>query len=162
MCHHIKPKSISSYLSGICNQLEVFYLNIRRNCLHPIVKQTLKGCKKIHQSIASRKCPLQWTELTRVHDKLHSSSSFDNLLFLTLLFVGFFALMRLGELVFPNKIDLQDFRKVIMCLFFIADDEHIEFNLPTHKADHTFEGNWILIKATGDRDDPIKLTQFYV
>ncbi|KAJ3845977.1 hypothetical protein EV368DRAFT_77157 [Lentinula lateritia] len=135
ICHFIKPKSVSSYLSGICNQLEVFYPDVRRNCTHPIVKRTLQGCKKIHISIASRKRPLQRTELTKVFDKLHSSPSFDDQLFLVLLYVGFFALMRLGELVFPDKNVLQDFRKVIMRSSFLANDNHIEFNLPTHKAD---------------------------
>ncbi|KAJ3859056.1 hypothetical protein EV359DRAFT_4670, partial [Lentinula novae-zelandiae] len=47
ICHFIKPKSVSSYLLGICNQLEVLYPNIRRNCAHLIVKQMLKGCRKI-------------------------------------------------------------------------------------------------------------------
>ncbi|KAJ3871468.1 hypothetical protein F5051DRAFT_306362, partial [Lentinula edodes] len=37
ICHFIKPKSVSSYLSGICNQLEVFYPDFCRNCAHPIV-----------------------------------------------------------------------------------------------------------------------------
>ncbi|KAE9383110.1 hypothetical protein BT96DRAFT_769869, partial [Gymnopus androsaceus JB14] len=162
ICHFIKPKSVSSYLSGICNQLEVFYPGICQNCAHPIVKRTLKGCKKIHNSVASRKRPLQRTELTEVFDKLHCSASFDDQLFLVLLYVGFFALMRLGELVFPDKLELQDFRKVIMRSSFIADDDHIEFNLPTHKADRTFEGNRILIKSTGDNDDPVKIVQNYV
>lgn len=86
ICHFIKPKSVSSYLSGICNQLEVFYPDVRQNCTHPIVKRTLQGCKKIHISIASRKRPLQHTELTKVFDKLHSSLSFDDQLFLVLFF----------------------------------------------------------------------------
>ncbi|KAE9385630.1 hypothetical protein BT96DRAFT_1026532 [Gymnopus androsaceus JB14] len=96
ICHFIKPKSVSSYLSGICNQLKVFYPDIHQNCTHPIIKQMLKGCKKIHNSVASRKRPLQRTELTEVFDKVHSSTSFDDQIFLILLFVGFFALMRLG------------------------------------------------------------------
>ncbi|KAJ3889026.1 hypothetical protein GG344DRAFT_89665 [Lentinula edodes] len=121
ICHFIKPKSVSSYLSGICNQLEVFYPDIR--------------CKKLHTSIASRKRPLQRTELTEAFNNLHSSSSFDDHLFLALLYVGFFALMQLGELVFPDRVDLQDFRTVIMRDSFLADAEHLEFNLPTHKAD---------------------------
>ncbi|KAJ4479432.1 hypothetical protein C8R41DRAFT_705150, partial [Lentinula lateritia] len=162
ICHFIKPKSVSSYLSGICNQLEVFYPDIRRNCTHPIVKRTLKGCKKLHTSIASRKRPLQRTELTEAFNNLHSSSSFDDHLFLALLYVGFFALMRLGELVFPDRIDLQDFRKVIMRDSFLADAEHLEFNLPTHKADRTFEGNRIVIKASSDRDDTVKIACIYV
>ncbi|KAH7870145.1 uncharacterized protein C8R40DRAFT_1163227 [Lentinula edodes] len=145
ICHFIKPKSVSSYLSGICNQLEVFYPDIRRNCAHPIV------AKKLHTSIASRKRPLQRTELTEAFNNLHSSSSFDGHLFLALLYIGFFALMRLGELVFPDRVDLQDFRKVIMRDSFLADAEHLEFNLPMHKADQTFEGNRIvnLIQAIG-------------
>ncbi|KAJ3924835.1 MAG: hypothetical protein NXY57DRAFT_1051775 [Lentinula lateritia] len=132
ICHFIKPKSVSSYLSGICNQLEVFYPDVRQNCTHPIVKRTLQGCKKIHISIASRKRPLQHTELTKVFDKLHSSLSFDDQLFL---------------LVFPNKNVLQDFRKVIMQLSFLANDNHIEFNLLTHKADRAFRGNQIMFKV---------------
>ncbi|KAJ3910866.1 hypothetical protein F5877DRAFT_93825 [Lentinula edodes] len=137
ICHFIKPKSVSSYLSRICNQLEVFYPDIRRNCAHPIVKRI--------------KRPLQCTELTEAFNNLHSSSSFDDHLFLALLYVGFFALMQLGELVFPDRVDLQDFRKVIMRDSFLADAEHLKFNLPMHKADRTFEGNRIvnLIQAIG-------------
>ncbi|KAJ3861560.1 hypothetical protein EV359DRAFT_74626 [Lentinula novae-zelandiae] len=147
ICHFIKPKSVSSYLSGICNQLEVFYPDVRQNCTHPIVKRTLQGCKKIHISIASRKWPLQHTELTKVFDKLHSSPSFDDQLFL---------------LVFPDKNVLQDFRKVIMRLSFLANDNHIEFNLPTHKADRAFRGNQIVFKVTSDRDDTVKIARNYV
>lgn len=162
MCHHIKPKSVSSYLSGICNQLEVFYPEIRRNCSHPIVKRTLRGCKKIHKTVASRKRPLQRAELTLVFDDLNSSTSFDDQLFLALLYVGFLGLLRLGELVFPDKVDHQDFGKVIMRSSFTADDKHVEFVLPTHKADRTFEGNRILINSTDTRDDPVKLVRSYV
>jgi hypothetical protein len=31
MCHHIKPKSVESYLSGICNQLEPFFPIVRES-----------------------------------------------------------------------------------------------------------------------------------
>ncbi|KAJ3846379.1 hypothetical protein EV368DRAFT_77088 [Lentinula lateritia] len=54
--HFIKPKSVSSYLSGICNQLE--------------------GCRKIHTFIASQKQPLQWIELTQDFRKVIMHSSF--------------------------------------------------------------------------------------
>ncbi|KAH7867947.1 uncharacterized protein C8R40DRAFT_1164163 [Lentinula edodes] len=123
ICHFTKPKSVSSYLSGICNQLEVFYPDICQNCAHPIR-----------------------SELTEAFNNLHSSSTFDNQLFLALLYI---------ELVFPNRIDLQDFHKVIMQDSFLADAEHLEFNLPTHKADQTFEGNRIVVEASLDRDDTV-------
>jgi hypothetical protein len=43
MAHHIKPKSVSSYLSGICNQLEPFFPDVRSHRRHWLVTKTLIG-----------------------------------------------------------------------------------------------------------------------
>jgi hypothetical protein len=40
---HISPKSVESYLSGICNNLEPFFPEIRANRASALVKRTLKG-----------------------------------------------------------------------------------------------------------------------
>src|SRR6267154_708534 len=40
---HINPKSVESYLSGICNNLEPFFPDIRSNRAAALVKRTLKG-----------------------------------------------------------------------------------------------------------------------
>jgi hypothetical protein len=160
--YHFIPKSVPSYLSGICNQLETFYPDVRQARAHPLVKKTLRGCTKRHASPRSRKRPIHRTELTGIHSKLHDSSSFDDILFLALLFVGFFALMRLGELVWPDKKSLQSFRKVCLRSSFSADENHLEFTLPTHKADRTFDGSRIMILAKNDLDCPVKIMQNYI
>ncbi|KAJ7149315.1 hypothetical protein C8R43DRAFT_952145 [Mycena crocata] len=43
MCHHIRPDSVDSYLSGICNQLESAFPNIRSVHKSALVRNTLKG-----------------------------------------------------------------------------------------------------------------------
>jgi hypothetical protein len=160
--YHFIPKSVPSYLSGICNQLETFYPKVRASCKHCLVLKTLCGCKKLHASPASRKRPLHRTKLTEVHNKLNNLSTYDDLLFLAILFIGFFALMRLGELVWPDNKSLQSFRKITLRSSFSGDQNHIEFNLPTHKADKTFDGSTIMVWATNDKDCPVAIMLKYV
>ena len=45
MSHHIKPDSVDTYLSGICQQLEPYFPNMRQNRKSPLVRRTLDGCK---------------------------------------------------------------------------------------------------------------------
>ena len=47
MVHHIKPSSVSSYLSGICNELELFFPNVHKNHCHHLVTKTLQCYKKL-------------------------------------------------------------------------------------------------------------------
>jgi hypothetical protein len=42
---HINPKSVNSYLSGVCNQLEAFFPDVRKNCTSTLVTRTLAGAK---------------------------------------------------------------------------------------------------------------------
>ncbi|TFK78629.1 hypothetical protein K466DRAFT_507013 [Polyporus arcularius HHB13444] len=44
--HHIEPRSVDAYLSGICSELEAFYPAARANRRSPLVARTLKGCKR--------------------------------------------------------------------------------------------------------------------
>jgi hypothetical protein len=37
MSHHIQPRSVSTYLSGICNQLEVTFPHVRLSRRYPLV-----------------------------------------------------------------------------------------------------------------------------
>ena len=37
MCHHINPRSVSAYLSGICNTLEPHFQDVQKACMHPII-----------------------------------------------------------------------------------------------------------------------------
>ena len=45
--HYIKPDSVSSYLSGICNMLEPHFPTICTICNGPLVSKTLAGSKKL-------------------------------------------------------------------------------------------------------------------
>src|SRR5882724_937315 len=47
MCHHINPKSVTAYLSGICNSLEPHFPNVHKTHLDPLVVHTLAGMKKL-------------------------------------------------------------------------------------------------------------------
>src|SRR5271168_4494724 len=44
LSNHINPRSVSSYLSGICQQLEPFFPDIRQNRKLILVTRTMFGC----------------------------------------------------------------------------------------------------------------------
>jgi len=60
-------------------------------------------------------------------------------------FSAFFALLRLGELVFPDDPSLCDWRKVIRRSSVVLHPSRYEFILPAHKADRFFDGSRILV-----------------
>lgn len=154
MCHHIKPESVNSYLSGICNQLEPYYPHVRPNRRHQLVARTLRGCKKLRAVATTRKRPLMRSELSALQPHYMSSSSHDELLFFVILLVGFHGLMCLGELVWPDKQSLQDYRKVTKRSSVELLPDGFSFFLPGHKADRFFEGNRILLQRNTSGDDP--------
>ena len=41
---HINPKSVESYLSGICNNLKLFFPDIHSDRATALIKRTLKAC----------------------------------------------------------------------------------------------------------------------
>jgi hypothetical protein len=156
MSHHIKPQSVESYLSGICNQLEPFHPSVCAIRRHPLVTKTLAGCKKIRAVGVSRKRPLTRVELGDVAAAYGSSTSHDDVLFVAILLAGFHGLLRLGELVWPDRRSLQDYRKVITRRRVHTSPASISFHLPGHKADRFFEGNQVILQGTLTMDDPVK------
>jgi hypothetical protein len=59
--------------------------------------------------------PTPVANLVTVSTDLASSTDHDDLLFNAQLNTGFTALLRLGEITWPNKISLRDYKKVTMC-----------------------------------------------
>ena len=113
MSHHINPKSVSAYLSGICQQLEPYFPNVHASRHMPLVDRTLKGCLHLRGSAVTRKRALTFTDLQLVLSDISSSNHHDDLLFKkSMLLTSFFALMRLGELTFPNNIKLRNWKKI--------------------------------------------------
>jgi len=146
MSHHINPRSVTSYLSGICQQLEPYFTGVREARRSPLVERTLKGCTRLKGTAVKRKRALTTGDLNKVVENLQHSNNHDDKLFIAILLTGFFALMRLGELTFPNDKSLHNWRKISKRYSTILTNDHYEFQLPSHKADRFFEGNHILIK----------------
>lgn len=154
MSHHINPKSLSSYLSGICNQLEIYFPDVRAARNSPLVKKTLSGSKKRFSSPTKRKTALTLDDILYVAKRYPTSPSYDDDLFLAMLTTGFFALLRLGEMAIPDDLKLRDYRKVTLASSVSVSDNSFSFFLPTHKADAFFEGNRVLIKRRKHQPDP--------
>ena len=154
---HIKPDSVNSYLSGICRQLEPFFPEVRRNRNSVLVSRTMTGCMRRFGSPVKRKAPLSHADLLLVLDSIVSNPSHDDLLFAAIILTGFHALMRLGKLVFPDKKELRNYRKISLRHTVSVLPHQFSFFLPSHKADRFFEGNTIIIQKLSTPTDPIFL-----
>lgn len=112
MSHHIKPSSVGTYLSGICQQLEPYFLNVHSARNSALVHRTLQGCKRLRAVPTSRKRALTLGDLEVIVNTLGQSNDYDDRLFLAQLLTGFFTLFRLGEMTYPDDPKLRDPRKV--------------------------------------------------
>ncbi|KAF9025049.1 hypothetical protein BDZ89DRAFT_901573, partial [Hymenopellis radicata] len=126
MSAHIDPRSVASYLSGICNKLEPYFPEVRANRGTLLVKRAVK-----------RKLPLARSLILTTIASIHPNSSHDDLLFAAMLCTGFCALMRLGELSVPDNVNIRDLRKCSRRSTVTLFHDGYEFDLPYHKADHT-------------------------
>ena len=153
---HIKPDSINSYLSGICRQLEPFFPDVRRNRNCILVSRTMTGCMRRFGTPVKQKTPLSHANLLLILDSMVSAPSHDDLLFAALILTGFHALMRLGELVFPDKKALRNYRKISLWHSVSINPGQYSFFLPSHKGDRFFEGNTILIQRLTTPTDPYR------
>jgi hypothetical protein len=147
--HHIDPRSVKSYLSGICNELELDYPMARENRNHPIVRRTLRGCKRMFSKAVKRKDPLELRDVCSILQQFSNSLHYDDLLFTAILTIGFTSLHRLGELVVSDDPLRRDYRRLTLRHTVARNGEHITYLLPTHKADPFFEGNKVLIPKNG-------------
>jgi hypothetical protein len=159
---HINPRSVDSYLSGICNQLEPYFPEVRQNRKSPLVVRTLAGAKRYRGTPTQRKSPLTVANLVTVCTDLSASTLHDDLLFHAQLNTGFTGLLRLGELTSPDTTYLRDYKKVSMRFSLKINPYTYSFYLPAHKADTTFEGNRIVVKKITGAPDPCPIMQRYI
>jgi len=143
---YIEPRSMDSYLSGICHQLESYFPDIRAARSSPLVKRTLRGCKRMKSSPINRKRALTLEDLGRVINYYSKSTLHNDILFVAMLLTGFFALLRLGELTLPNDKSIRDWKKVVRRDTVHVCHDSYGFHLPHHKADRYFEGNHIIVR----------------
>ena len=147
---------MNSYLSGICRQLEPFYPEIRQHRKSLLVSRTMAGCLRRFGTPTKCKKPFSHADLQHVLDSLPPTPSHDDLLFCAILLTGFHALMRLGELVFPDKRALRNYRKISLrhTVQVSLLPPQYSFFLPSHKGDQTFEGNTIVVQKLTIPIDP--------
>jgi hypothetical protein len=131
MCHHINPCSVNTYLSGISQQLKL-------HGILSLVHRTLQGCMRMRGTPTIRKRALTVDNLQLVIGYYLHSLLHDDLLFVAMLLTGFFGLLRLGELTFPDDPSLQNWKKVMRRNTVRLQDNLYEFSLPGHKADRFF------------------------
>ena len=162
MCHHINPRSVNTYLSGISQQLEAHFPAVKEARNSTIVRRTLQGCMRMRGSATSRKRALTVDDLQLVVNRYGNSSSHDDLLFLAMILTGFFGLLRLGELTFPDDTSLQNWKQVTRRNTVTVRPNRYEFLLPGHKADRFFEGNKIIIPACRFHHTPLLHFQNYI
>jgi hypothetical protein len=158
----INPKSVDSYLSGICNQLEPFFPNVRTNRASSLVARTLAGAKRYRGTPIHRKSPLTVANLTTVSNSLAVSSDHDDLLFDAQLNTGFTGLLRLGEMTWPNNVALRDYKKVTMRFSLEWLLDAYAFWLPTQKTDTTFEGNRVVVRRISGAPNPYPIMERYI
>ena len=75
-------------------------------------------------------------------------------LFLSQLLTGFFALLCLGELVYPDDIQLCNPHKMSKRLSVDIFEDFFQFHLPTHKANKFYKGNLIVLQKLHSPIDP--------
>ena len=145
MCHHISPCSVTTYLSGLVNQLQPYFPEIKIARQSRIVRQTLQGCYKMLAQPTKRKCALTPSDIKLVLWHYEHLSQHDDLLFLSLFLTTFFTLLCLGELVFPDDHFVQDWHKITRRSSVQVLDNSYSFVLPAHKADRLFDSSHILV-----------------
>lgn len=162
MSHHIKPDLVDTYLSGICHQLEPYFPSVREIHKSMLCKRTLTGCKHLRGTPTKRKQALTLMDLQTVINHYTNSSSHDNILFVSQLLTGFFALMRLGELTVSDDKSLFDFRKITSRTSVSLTNDDYRFFLPSHKADKFFKGNIVIIQHHMGSIDPLYFFKKYL
>ncbi|KZS92198.1 hypothetical protein SISNIDRAFT_393879, partial [Sistotremastrum niveocremeum HHB9708] len=161
MSHYVSPRTVDSYLSGICNKLEAYYPDIRKLRSSLLVSNTLKGCKRLRNVAVRRKRALTIDDLNVLVVHYSPSHQHDDLLFMAIITTGFFSLQRLGELVQPDDTRKRDLRKLPLRHTLKRDASQIEYLLPAHKADPFFEGNRIILQKSNQPCDAyLHLTNF--
>jgi hypothetical protein len=93
----------------------------------------------------NRKRALTIDDLRTIISHYATSHDHDDLLFTCMILTSFFALMRLGELAYPDSKTTQNPSKISKRISVQIHPSFFQFFLPSHKADRFFEGNIIML-----------------
>ncbi|OJA16634.1 hypothetical protein AZE42_12875 [Rhizopogon vesiculosus] len=87
LSHHIEPRSVDSYLSGIVSRIEVYYPDARAARRSQLVARALRGCKRRFSQPVKRKFPLSRMDVDRA--LADCTGSYNDCLFTAMLVTGF-------------------------------------------------------------------------
>ncbi|KIO03782.1 hypothetical protein M404DRAFT_57968, partial [Pisolithus tinctorius Marx 270] len=138
MSHYIQPHSVENYLSGIVSQPEPHFPDVRDIRNSNLVRRTLRG------------------SLCRF------ARPYDDLCWLAMLFCGFFGLLCVGELIWPDAVGLRDYTCLSPRSSVSIDQSSFTFCVPQRKSDVRFEGHLICITRSQLPDDPYSIFLRYL
>ena len=149
------------YLTGARHFLKDFFPDFTAARVDAAVQATIRGSKKLRADPIRRKPPLRTSHLQAFLDIANTSGLYNDLLFITMLACGFYALHRMGELTQPNQHSLRDWRKIIKRASLHFSKGEAGYTLPYHKSDPFYHGSAILF-TDQDIANPSELLRRFV
>lgn len=162
MAHHIQPRSVEAYLSGIVSQLEPHFPHVRQSRHSILVRRTLRGALHSLGRPIQRKNPISRDDLLRVFNSMTHPLTHDDVLWVAQLHCGFYGLLRLGELVCSDDPALRDLDKVSLRTSVSVSPIDFSFLVQRDKTDSRFEGSRIVIQHVLAGSDPLPLFTRYL
>lgn len=143
-CRRLNPRSVLVYLSGISRCLEPSYPSVNLITNSPAVRRILNRCLKSFSPPVKCSQPFLLSDFDIA--VAASSSSFDDILFLSLLSFGFAGLHRLGEITLPDLPSLRNPRAIIQQSSLLVSDPPslFQYCLPYSRVNQNFLGQLIV------------------
>ena len=112
----------------------------------------------------TRKHPFSEADLSHLLHIYSQSPTYDNALFLCIVFTAWHCLMWLGEITaHDNPAYCSACKSVRRCSVKLSPSPyHISFSLPMHKADHLFEGLHVILEQWTHPLDPVAVFLRYI
>lgn len=152
--------SAAKYLSGARHFLIDLYPDFDHNRNHPLVLSTIRGSKKVRADPVVRKLPLRLSHLSTITQHSFTTSSYDDLLFATLMSCAFYGCHRMGELIVKSDKSLFHWRKIIKRSSLTFSNNRAQYRLPYHKADPFFRGSDVIF-SQHEVANPVDLLKAY-
>ncbi|KAG2067193.1 hypothetical protein BDR04DRAFT_1214509, partial [Suillus decipiens] len=134
---HINPQSVNNYLSGVCSLLEEYYSQVQANQYSCLSNEDM-------EYLFSKSFP--FPNLSTALVSVPIPPSHGDLLFIAQLFDGFYGLLHLGKLVWPDNTHLCSQQKLSLQMSVILSKSYHSFILHHHKSDTQFEGSTVLVQ----------------
>ena len=136
------------------------YPDFDHNRNHPLVLSTIRGSKKVQADPVVHKLPLRLSHLSTITQHSFTTSSYNNLLFATIMSCAFYGCHHMGELIVKSDKSLFNWRKIIKRSSLTFSNNRAQYRLPYHKADPFFHGSDVIF-SQHEVANPIDLLKAY-